>query len=144
MAGALQRGSSGTRFRRRRFTPISEINVTPLVDVMLVLLIVFMVTAPLLIQAVPVTLPQTSASVPPAPSKQIQLSIDSAGKIYLDTGVVEREQLKARLQALRKLEPELNVQLMADERIPYGQVAKVMGIVQQAGITKLSFVTVSE
>ena len=72
------------------------------------------------------------------------MSIDSSGKIYLDTGVVEREQLKARLQALHKLDPELNVQLMADERIPYGQVAKVMGIVQQAGITKLSFVTVSE
>ena len=123
---------------------MSEINVTPLVDVMLVLLIVFMVTAPLLIQAVPVTLPQTSASVPLTPARQIQLSIDSSGKIYLDTGVVEREQLKARLQALRKLDPELNVQLMADERIPYGQVAKVMGIVQQAGITKLSFVTVSE
>ena len=123
---------------------MSEINVTPLVDVMLVLLIVFMVTAPLLIQAVPVTLPQTSASVPLTPARQIQLSIDSSGKIYLDTGVVEREQLKARLQTLRNLDPELNVQLMADERIPYGQVAKVMGIVQQAGITKLSFVTVSE
>lgn len=123
---------------------MSEINVTPLVDVMLVLLIVFMVTAPLLIQAVPVTLPQTSASVPLPPARQIQLSIDSSGKIYLDTGVVEREQLKARLQALRNRDPELNVQLMADERIPYGQVAKVMGIVQQAGITKLSFVTVSE
>ena len=106
---------------------MSEINVTPLVDVMLVLLIVFMVTAPLLIQAVPVTLPQTSASVPPAPAKQIQLSIDSSGKIYLDTGVVEREQLKARLQALRKLDPELNVQLMADERIPYVHFQRLHG-----------------
>lgn len=123
---------------------MSEINVTPLVDVMLVLLVVFMVTAPLLIQAVPVKLPQTSASVPLTPAKQVQLSVDSAGKIYLDTQVVEREQLKTRLQALRNRSPELNVQLMADESIPYGQVAKVMGIVQQAGIGKLSFVTLSE
>ena len=123
---------------------MSDINVTPLVDVMLVLLIVFMVTAPLLMQAVPVKLPQTSSSVPLTPAKQIQLSMDSTGKIYLDTGVVEREQLKARLQALRKRDPDLSVQLMADERLPYGQVAKVMGMVQQAGIAKLSFVTLSE
>ena len=123
---------------------MSDINVTPLVDVMLVLLIVFMVTAPLLMQAVPVKLPQTSASTPLTPAKQVQLSIDSAGKIYLDTQAVEREQLKTRLQALRNRDPDLSVQLMADERIPYGQVAKVMGMVQQAGIAKLSFVTVSE
>ena len=123
---------------------MSDINVTPLVDVMLVLLIVFIVTAPLLMQAVPVKLPQTAASAPLTPAKQVQLSIDSAGKIYLDTQAVEPEQLSARLQALRKRDPELNVQLMADERIPYGQVAKVMGMVQQAGIAKLSFVTLSE
>ena len=123
---------------------MSDINVTPLVDVMLVLLIVFIVTAPLLMQAVPVKLPQTAASAPLTPAKQVQLSIDSAGKIYLDTQAVEPEQLRARLQALHKRDPELNVQLMADERIPYGQVAKVMGMVQQAGIAKLSFVTLSE
>jgi len=125
-------------------TMMSDINVTPLVDVMLVLLIVFMVTAPLLMQAVPVTLPRTSANAPLTPAKLVQLSIDSAGKVYLDTQAVEPEQLKARLQELRQRDPELNVQLMADERIPYGQVAKVMGIAQQAGIAKLSFVTVRE
>ncbi len=125
-------------------TMMSDINVTPLVDVMLVLLIVFMVTAPLLMQAVPVKLPQTSANAPLTPAKLIQLSIDSAGKVYLDTQVVAPEQLKTRLQELRQRDPELNVQLMADERIPYGQVAKIMGIAQQAGIAKLSFVTVRE
>lgn len=123
---------------------MSDINVTPLVDVMLVLLIVFIVTAPLLMQAVPVKLPQSSASAPVTPAKKVQLSIDSAGQIYLDSQAVEREQLKSRLQALRSRDPELNVQLMADERIPYGQVAKLMGVVQQAGIAKLSFVTLSE
>lgn len=123
---------------------MSDINVTPLVDVMLVLLIVFIVTAPLLIQAVPVKLPQTSANAPLTQATRVQLSVDSAGKVYLDTLAVERAQLKTRLQALRNRDPELNVQLMADERIPYGQVAKIMGIVQQAGIAKLSFVTVSE
>ncbi len=123
---------------------MSEINVTPLVDVMLVLLIVFMVTAPILMQAIPVKLPQTTATAPSTPAKLVQLSIDSAGKIYLDTQSVAPEQLKVRLQELRNRDPELNVQLMADERIPYGQVAKVMGIVQQAGIAKLSFVTVRE
>ena len=133
-----------TQIKSSEQAMMSDINVTPLVDVMLVLLIVFMVTAPLLMQAVPVKLPQTAASAPLTPAKQVQLSIDSAGKIYLDTQAVEREQLRDRLQALRKRDPELNVQLMADERIPYGQVAKVMGIVQQAGIAKLSFVTLSE
>ncbi len=125
-------------------TMMSEINVTPLVDVMLVLLIVFMVTAPLLMQAVPVKLPQTSANAPLTPAKMVQLSIDSAGKVYLDTQVVDPEQLKTRLRELRQRDPELNVQLMADETIPYGQVAKLMGIAQQAGIAKLSFVTVRE
>ncbi len=125
-------------------TMMSEINVTPLVDVMLVLLIVFMVTAPLLMQAVPVKLPQTTATAPLTPAKLVQLSIDSAGKVYLDTQAVEPEQLKNRLQALRQRDPEVNLQLMADESIPYGQVAKIMGIAQQAGIAKLSFVTVRE
>ncbi len=117
-------------------------NGSPLVDVMLVLLIVLMVTAPILMQAVPVNLPKTSANAPSTPAKMVQLSIDSSGKVYLDTQVVVPEQLKSRLQALRNRDPELNVQLMANEIIPYGQVAKFMGIVQQAGIAKLSFVTV--
>lgn len=123
---------------------MSDINVTPLVDVMLVLLIIFIVTAPLLTQAVSVKLPQTSANVPITPAKQVQLSIDSTGTIYLDTQTVELGSLKIRLEVLRQGDPELNVQLMADESIPYGKVAKVMGVVQQAGIAKLSFVTVRE
>ncbi len=125
-------------------TMMADINVTPLVDVMLVLLIVFIVTAPLLMQAVPIKLPKTAAHAPPNPAKPVQVSVDSGGVIYLDARRIEREQLKATLQTLRGANPELNVQLAADEQVPYGDVAKVMGIVQQAGIAKLSFITVSE
>lgn len=123
---------------------MADINVTPLVDVMLVLLIVFIVTAPLLIQAVPVKLPKTAASAAAQPTKRIQLSIDSGGNIYLDSTRVDSVTLKHDLAARAKVNPELNVELKADERVAYGVVARTMGIVQQAGISKLSFITVSD
>lgn len=125
-------------------TMMSDINVTPLVDVMLVLLIVFIVTAPLLIQAVPVKLPKTAASLAASPTKQIQLSIDSGGNIYLDNTRVDGVTLERDLAARAKVNPELNVELKADERVAYGAVAQVMGIVQQAGISRLSFITLSD
>lgn len=123
---------------------MSDINVTPLVDVMLVLLIVFIVTAPLMIQAVPVKLPKTAATAAAQPTQRIQLSIDSGGRLYVDDAPVDAAALKQDLAARTKLNPELNVELRADERVAYGVVARAMGIVQQAGISKLSFITVSD
>ncbi len=129
-----------------RFTDqsmMAEINVTPLVDVMLVLLIIFIVTAPLLMQGIPLNLPKASASALNS-SKQIQLSIDSNQQLYLDKAPLERSQLKAKLQALHTDSPELTVELMVDERVQYGEVAKTMATIQQAGISKLVFVTANE
>ena len=131
-----------TRFSEQSM--MAEINVTPLVDVMLVLLIIFIVTAPLLMQGIPIILPKKSATPTLTLPKPVQLSIGSDRKIYLNKEPVERAQLKTKLQALHANAPELAVQLLADERTQYGEVARIMAIVQQAGITKLVFVTVSE
>ncbi len=123
---------------------MAEINVTPLVDVMLVLLVIFIVTAPLLMHAMPVKLPRTAASNTVDHGAHIRLSMDAAGKIYLDAHSLELAELKTQLATLKRKHSEINVQLLADERVPYGQVAKVMGIVQQTGIAKLAFVTAGE
>lgn len=123
---------------------MAEINVTPLVDVMLVLLVIFIVTAPLLTHAVPVKLPRTAASSTIDQRAHIRLSMDAVGKIYLDAHSLELAELKTQLATLKRKHSEINVQLLADERVPYGQVAKVMGIVQQTGIAKLAFVTAGE
>lgn len=122
---------------------MAEINVTPLVDVMLVLLIIFIVTAPLLMQGIPLNLPTASAPTL-NPPKQIQVSIDNNQQLYLNNASLGRAQLKARLQALHNNSPELTVQLRVDERVQYGEVAKTMATIQQAGISKLVFVTASE
>lgn len=119
---------------------MSEINVTPLVDVMLVLLIIFIVTAPLLMHAVPVKLPKTTASSPIDPKTHAHLSVDQAGKIYLDEQPVEFKDLMTKLAALRQRSPDLTVHLMGDERASYGQISKVLGVINQVGITKLSLV----
>ena len=119
---------------------MAEINVTPLVDVMLVLLVIFIVTAPLLMHAVPVKLPQTTSTSAVDAHKQVQLSIDHTGAIFIDARPVELEALKAELLALKAKHPELGVQLLGDERVPYGRIAKVMAIANQVGAAKLSLV----
>jgi biopolymer transport protein TolR len=119
---------------------MAEINVTPLVDVMLVLLVIFIVTAPLLMHAVPVKLPKTTASAAMDPRKQVHLSIDQTGGIFLEARPIELERLKTELLALKQTHPELNIQLLGDERVPYGRIAKVMAIANQIGVGKLSLV----
>ena len=130
-----------TRFTEQSM--MAEINVTPLVDVMLVLLIIFIVTVPLLMQGIPLNLPKAAAP-PLNPAKQVELSIDGNQQLYLNRTPLQRTQLKARLQALHANSPQLTVQLMVDERVQYGEVAKTMAVIQQAGISKLVFVTASE
>lgn len=121
---------------------MSEINVTPLVDVMLVLLIVFIVTAPLLMQAVQVKLPKTEAVNPIKDARTVQLSVNAEGTVYLDQRVIHFDVLEGELKKLLAQNPELNVQLHADETVRYGRVAQVMAATQRAGIVKLGFVTV--
>lgn len=123
---------------------LSEINVTPLVDVMLVLLIVFIVTAPLLTQVVKVKLPKTEQTEP-APDKHITiLAVTADGQATLDDAIVPLEELEGKLKALQDNDPEINIQLQADKFAVFDSVAKVMAAAQRSGVSKLSFVTVAQ
>lgn len=117
---------------------MSEINVTPLVDVMLVLLIIFMVTAPLLQQGIDVNLPQAKGRDLP-PEERVNIVVKKNGSVYLNETALAMEELKARLRAISKTNP--NVYLKADKEVPYGLVAQVMGEVKEAGIEKLGMIT---
>ncbi|HXX58376.1 MAG TPA: protein TolR [Thermodesulfovibrionales bacterium] len=119
-------------------TAMSEINVTPLVDVMLVLLIIFMVTAPLLQQGIDVNLPKAKGKDLP-PEERITLIIKSGGTIYLNDNPVSVTDMKKKLESISKLNP--NVFLKADKSVPYGLVVEVMGEIKDAGIEKLGMIT---
>ncbi|HSY24804.1 MAG TPA: biopolymer transporter ExbD [Polyangiaceae bacterium] len=123
---------------------VSDINVTPLVDVMLVLLVVFIVTAPLLTNAVKINLPQTSANAPLEVAKAVTISVDAGGKIFVDRGEIALSELSSELRSRRAGHPELAVHLSADGASNYGIVAKVMSEVDRAGVTKLSVLTLNE
>ncbi|HVT08542.1 MAG TPA: biopolymer transporter ExbD [Polyangia bacterium] len=125
---------------------LSEINVTPLVDVMLVLLVVFLVTAPLLTNTIRVNLPETSKVAASAPDqkKSVNVSVDAAGNFYLDRQPVPLANLEPQLKSLHATYRDVVVHLNADRAVNYGLVAKAMTAVDRAGITKLSVLTVSE
>lgn len=123
---------------------MSEINVTPLVDVMLVLLVVFIVTAPLLAQAVKVELPLTTKTDIPPNKHVATLSIDAQGNILLDDTPQTLISLTSPLQELLQTDSEIIVQFHADKNVPYGKVAETMTAVQKAGINKLAFITKEE
>ncbi len=122
----------------RRRTALSEINVTPLVDVMLVLLIIFMVTAPLLQQGIDVDLPKAKGKDLP-PEQRVTLSINRSGAIFMNQNKVSIEEMRVKLKAISKLNP--NVFLKADKDVPYGLVVQVMGEIKEAGIEKLGMIT---
>ena len=139
--------SIGTVSRRRgrgSRAPMAEINVTPLVDVMLVLLIIFMVTAPLLVAGVPVDLPDSRATAIAPEPNQVTLSIDRGGRVFLDDDAVAAGALAERLDALRCIgggaKPPL-ITLRADRGLNYGRVMAVMGELNRAGCNQVSLVT---
>ena len=120
---------------------MSEINVTPLVDVMLVLLVVFIVTAPLLTQAVKIELPKTEKTEPISDQHIATLAIDAQGQIRFNDQPQALEALGTVLKTAHEMDPELAVQIHADTAVPYGRVAEAMAVAHQAGIVKLAFVT---
>lgn len=120
---------------------LSEINITPLVDVMLVLLVAFIVTAPLLTNAVKVNLPKTAATAPPAQKKALTVSIDEGGSVFVDKQRLPLETVEAELKAHKANDADLTLNLQADEAVPYGVVAKVMAAIERAGISRLSVLT---
>lgn len=122
---------------------MSEINVTPLVDVMLVLLVVFIVTAPLLSQSLVVKLPKTAAVAGHADSKQRMLAIDARGQISLDGASLSDAVLARQLAAVVAAEANAELSIQADEAVPYGRVAQIIAIAQHAGVSKLAFLTIA-
>ncbi|WP_323815393.1 biopolymer transporter ExbD [Cellvibrio sp. NN19] len=124
---------------------LSEINITPMVDVMLVLLVVFILTAPLMTNSITVNLPKTEATEQiQEPVKPLSLSIDANSLIYLDKEAFSLEQVEQELISRKAANPDIKLSLNADEVVPYGVVAKIMVIIERAGIDKLAVVTQPE
>jgi biopolymer transport protein TolR len=137
----MQMNASGRRRGRRKRRPMGEINVTPFVDVMLVLLIVFMVTAPLLTVGVPVDLPETKASQISDDQAPLLISIQSDGKIALQNRVIEADELIPRLEAVARAKPETRIFVRGDKNVSYGEVMGLMGLVQESGFSRVALIT---
>jgi biopolymer transport protein TolR len=121
--------------------PIGEINVTPLVDVMLVLLIIFMVSAPMMNTGVDVDLPAAQAPQVQIDEEKLLLTVTKDGKVYLGRDEVQTDKLEATLLSNERMQREKELYVQADETVPYGTVVKVIAIVKKAGISKLGLVT---
>ncbi len=120
---------------------LSEINITPLVDVMLVLMVVFILTAPLLNNAVRINLPQTAATASPDVVKAVTVSVDDQGLVFIDKRAVAPGTLETELRALVRADPGLALSLQADETVPYKNVARAMAAISRSGVSKLSVLT---
>ncbi len=127
---------------RRDGTVISQINVTPFVDVMLVLLVIFMVTAPILQQGVQVNLPEAKAGAIAGKEEPLVVSITKKGQVYLNDNRIKLAELKLKLQAIRRVQKGKEVFLRADKSVPYGVVMKAIATIKEAGIVKLGMITV--
>ena len=125
--------------------PMSDINMTPLIDVMLVLLVIFIITAPLMSSSLKLDLPKAEAAGSSDAPAFVALAIDAAGVLYLGEQPLApaqaRELISARVRDAARRDPATEVQLRADSRVPYGRVAELSGWVQQAGLSRIGFVT---
>ena len=117
--------------------PMSEINMTPLIDVMLVLLVIFMLAAPLLTPTLQLDLPQAASAQPPAAPQIVQLALDRDGRVHLDERMVTPEELARRLAEVARANPQAEVQLRADAAVPYGQAVALLDRVRQAGLSRV-------
>jgi biopolymer transport protein ExbD/biopolymer transport protein TolR len=122
-------------------SPMSDINMTPLIDVMLVLLVIFIITAPLMTSSLKLDLPRTDAATPQSAPAFVAVAIDGSGNLFFGDESIAREQLEQRLATAAKANPQLEVQLRADQKVPYGQVAELIALVQKAGLSRIGFVT---
>lgn len=143
MAFSPQGGGGGRGRSKFRRAPMADINVTPMVDVMLVLLIVFMVAAPLLTVGVPVDLPKTQAAALSGDNEPLTITIDGKGQIFLQETAVKADELVPRLTAIAKNGYEQRIFVRADNNIDYGTVMDVMGRISSAGFAKVGLVTES-
>ncbi len=127
--------------RRSSYKPLSEINVTPFVDVMLVLLIVFMITAPLLTVGVPVELPKTKARSIAEAEEPLVITVNAEGVVFIQDTEVEIENLVPRLKAITENKADTRIYLRGDRNVDYGRVMEVMGTVNMAGFTRVAMIT---
>ncbi|WP_306029087.1 protein TolR [Stappia sp. MMSF_3263] len=143
-AGGAGAQHSGRRRRRRRQQPMSEINVTPFVDVMLVLLIIFMVAAPLLTVGVPLDLPETQAKPLEGATEPITISVSADGRIYMQDTEIAAEEVIPKLEAIAANGYEERIFVRGDENADYGTIMRVMGRINAAGYKRLGLVTLEE
>lgn len=123
---------------------LSEINITPLVDVMLVLLVAFIITIPVINNAVPINLPKTVSTPPPEPEKSVTVSVDRDSRVYIDRREVPLASLESELTALKQEHPDVLLSLQGDESVPYGPVAKALAAIERSGISRVSVLTARE
>ncbi len=121
--------------------PMGEINMTPLIDVMLVLLVIFIITAPLLTSSLKLDLPKAEGGGPGNAPAALALAIDREGRMFLDDKPADAAQIADRARTAARANPDTEVQLRADSRVPYGRVAELIGVVQQAGLSRIGLVT---
>ncbi|MBK7614896.1 MAG: biopolymer transporter ExbD [Burkholderiales bacterium] len=130
--------------RNRPAQPMSEINMTPLIDVMLVLLVIFMITAPLMASRLRLELPKAEGASPSDAPRVFAVSLDATGQLFVADQRSSTSELRDRARSAAQDNPAVEVQLRADERVPYGKVAELIGVMQEAGLTRIGFVTSSQ
>ena len=133
--------NSSSKNRRRRYTQMSEINVTPFVDVMLVLLIVFMVTAPLLTVGIPVDLPKVKATALTDQKDPIEITVNLEGEVYIGESLVEVDNLIPRINAITEQNTEARIYIRGDRIVAYGRIMEIMSIINSAGYVKVALIT---
>ncbi|MBC7601812.1 MAG: biopolymer transporter ExbD [Ramlibacter sp.] len=120
--------------------PMSEINVTPLVDVMLVLVVIFILTAPLLASSIRLDLPKTEAAKPNEAPRFVTIVLDRGGQAFLDDKPISQDDLEQRLTQIGRASPDTEIQLRADKVVQYGRIVEVMGTAQKAGLNRIGFI----
>ena len=133
--GRLERASGSN--------PMSDINMTPLIDVMLVLLVIFMITAPLMTSSLKLDLPKAEGARPTDAAQFITVAVDPQGKLYWGDEALDADALKRRVREAAQRNPGTEVQLRADKSVPYGRIAELIGLVQEGGLVRIGFVTES-
>ena len=126
--------------RRESPRPMGEINMTPLIDVMLVLLVIFMITAPLMSSSLRLDLPRSEAATPSDTPQFIAVALNPQGELFLGEEAIEPEAFRTRIRQLGQARPEMEVQLRADQAVPYGRVAELIGWIQDGGLHRIAFV----
>ena len=129
--------------RTARPAPMSDINMTPLIDVMLVLLVIFIITAPLMSSSLRLDLPKTAGATAGAAPAFVTVAVNPAGQLFWGDEAVSDAELQARVRQAAQRSPSTEVQLRADKQVPYGRIAELIGLVQDGGLSRIGFVTES-